>query len=132
MKNQARMETLPPVSQRLALLLAGADRAETAARLEDLRFSRREVEAALRLMDAFLLDEPTSVQLARAGLEVLEGVCQMRSALGQQERADGLAGRIRSLRESGAPLSLKALAISGDDLLPLFRTAGSPIRPASL
>lgn len=127
LKNQARMETLPPVSQRLALLLAGADRAETAARLEDLRFSRREVEAALRLIDAFLQDEPTSVQLARAGLEVLEGVCQMRSALGQQERADGLAGRIRSLRESGAPLSLKALAISGDDLLPLFRTAGVPL-----
>ena len=127
LKNQARMETLPPVSQRLALLLAGADRAETAARLEDLRFSRREVEAALRLMDAFLLDEPTKVQLARAGLEVLEGVCQMRSALGQQERANGLAGRIRSLRESGAPLSLKALAVSGDDLLPLFRTAGVPL-----
>ena len=120
LKNQARMETLPPVSQRLALLLAGADRAESAARLEDLRFSRREVEAALRLMDAFLLDEPTKVQLARAGLEVLEGVCQMRSALGQQERADGLAGRIRSL-------SLKALAVSGDDLLPLFRTAGVPL-----
>ena len=32
-----------------------------------------------------------------------------------------------SLRESGAPLSLKALTISGDDLLPLFRTAGVPL-----
>ena len=127
LKNQARMETLPPVSQRLALLLAGAAPSQAAAPLEAMRFSRREVEAALRLMDAFLLDEPTSVQLARAGLEVLEGVCQMRSALGQREQADGLAGRIRSLRESGAPLSLKALAVSGDDLLPLFRTAGVPL-----
>ena len=127
LSRQTAVKGLPPVSQRLALLLAGAAPSQAAAPLEAMRFSRRETDAVLRLMACYALETPTPVQTARAGLEVLEGVCQMRSALGQREQADGLAGRIRSLRESGAPLSLKALAISGDDLLPLFRTAGVPL-----
>lgn len=127
LSRQTAVKGLPPVSQRLALLLAGAAPSQAAAPLEAMRFSRRETDAVLRLMACYALETPTPVQTARAGLEVLEGVCQMRSALGQREQADGLAGRIRSLRESGAPLSLKALAVSGDDLLPLFRTAGVPL-----
>lgn len=127
LKKQTRLDTLPPVSQRLALLLAGAVPAEAAGPLEALRFSRRETDAALRLMECYSLKTPSPVQAARAGLDVLEGVCQMLTALGQTERAARLSGQIHALQESGAPLSLRELAVCGDDLLPLFRAAGAPL-----
>ena len=127
LKRQARLDNLPPVSQRLALLLAGTEPAEAVGPLEALRFSRRETDAVLRLMACYALETPTPVQTARAGLEVLEGTVQILTALGQPERAAHWKEQLRLLQESGAPLSLKELAVCGDDLLPLFRASGAPM-----
>lgn len=127
LSRQTAVKGLPPVSQRLALLLAGAAPSQAAAPLEALRFSRRETDAVLRLMACYALETPTPVQTARAGLEVLEGTVQILTALGQPERAAHWREQLHLLQESGAPLSLKALAVSGDDLLPLFRASGVPL-----
>ena len=127
LSRQTAVKGLPPVSQRLALLLAGAAPSQAAAPLEALRFSRRETDAVLRLMACYALETPTPVQTARAGLEVLEGTVQMLTALGQPERAAHWKEQLRLLQESGAPLSLKELAVCGDDLLPLFRASGEPM-----
>ncbi len=124
---QTAVKGLPPVSQRLALLLAGAAPSQAAAPLEALRFSRWETDAVLRLMACYALETPTPVQTARAGLEVLEGTVQILTALGQPERAAHWKEQLRLLQESGAPLSLKELAVCGDDLLPLFRASGAPM-----
>ena len=127
LSRQTAVKGLPPVSQRLALLLAGAAPSQAAAPLEALRFSRRETDAVLRLMACYALETPTPVQTARAGLEVLEGTVQILTALGQPERAAHWKEQLRLLQESGAPLSLKELAVCGDDLLPLFRASGAPM-----
>ena len=92
-----------------------------------MRFSRRETEAVPRLMACYAVETPTPVQTARAGLEVLEGTVQILTALGQPERAAHWKEQLRLLQESGAPLSLKELAVCGDDLLPLFRASGAPM-----
>ena len=78
----------------------------------------------------YALETPTPVQTARAGLEVLEGTVQILTALGQPERAAHCGGNSSHLsagQKAARPCPLKALAISGDDLLPLFRTAGVPL-----
>ena len=123
------VEGLSPVSLRLALLLAGTPGKDAAAVMDRLRFSRREVDETVRLLDAYsqaLAGTTGPVWAARTGLVRLRGVSALLRALCHFETAGVLDALACRMLERRLPLTLRELAVHGGDLAPLIREKNAP------
>ena len=129
-------EGMPAVSGKLALLFFRETPDALTEQMHLLRYSIRETEAAANaltatrriitgdchLMDAIRLGLP-AMRHAHACLLALQGINTVYGCA--LERAQAL---LTDLRREGLPLTLRALAIHGDDLLPLCRAVDAPVR----
>ena len=113
--------TLP---ERMALLWDDADAAHDA--MLGMRFSvrdarqTREIVTAMQQMDASHLFE-----LARLGRDALTSAEKALTALGDEQAVLRARGVLSFLADK--PMSLKELAVTGDDLKPLFAAAARPM-----
>ena len=80
----------------------------------------RDIVTAMRLMDASRLFD-----LARLGREALAGAEKALAALGDEAALRNARDVLALLRDK--PMSLKELAVGGDDLKPLFAAASRPM-----
>lgn len=118
-----------PLSLRMALLMRGQSPARAEAVMRRLRFSQRDTVLTVRCLTAqqeIAGGMLAAFAAAQLGADALEAARIAFAALGDAaalERAEALD---RSL--AGAPLSLKELAVSGEDLKPLFLQRGIPMR----
>ncbi len=118
-----------PLPLRMALLLRGQSPERAGDVMRRLRFSQRDTALTMRCLTAqqgIASGTLAAFDAAQLGTDALEAVRAAFCALGDTaalERAEALG---RSL--AGAPLSLRELAISGEDLKPLFAQRGVPMR----
>jgi tRNA nucleotidyltransferase (CCA-adding enzyme) len=129
---------MPAVSGKLALLLRAAPPAELGAWMRRMTFSQRETAAAITALTA--LSALYSGNLARMDAVRL-GVLPVHNAanalLALQSAGEPCVSALSraqellaDLQKAGIPLSLKALAINGDDLLALCALLKAP--PAAI
>ena len=126
---------VPPIAGKLALLFSHETPAALAQRMQALHFSLRDTAfasdalaatlgvlgGALPRMEAVRLGLPCLLHARAALAALLAAGDPLRDALA---RADALVAAL----QSGIPLTLGALAIRGDDLLPLCRQRGLAAR----
>ncbi len=127
-------EGVPAVSGKLALLFFREEPAALGALMRRLRFSNADAQAAetalaaargilagsFTLMDAVRLGPP-AVANAEAALQALQTVGEPCGAALQSARS-----LLAALQSGRTPLTLRELAVHGDDLLPLCRKLGAP------
>ena len=127
-------EGMPPAAGKLALLFYACTPAALAACMQRLRFSVRETGAAQVALAAqarvLAGDCPlmAAVRLGMVPMAQAEAALQALVAAGLPLQ-DALAlaqQRLSQLRTLPIPLSLRALAIHGDDVLPLCQAQGVP------
>lgn len=119
--------SVPTLSARMALLLRSANARAAGDCLRRLRFSQSDAEAAQRCIAALqgmgsapLFD---LVQLGRQALDT--ALCALR-ALGDEAGVQSAQAVLQRL--SGKPMSLRELAVGGNDLIPLFSRSHRPFR----
>lgn len=118
--------TRPDLASRLALLLRAAAPERVEAALLGMRFSARDAASAARYLTALHLPEGELFAWARLGGDALDFARRAFAALGDEggkARAERVA---RAL--AGKPLSLRELAVNGEDLKPVFAERGIPMR----
>lgn len=127
MQPDVRMYPAPEVlPARLALLLRAAKPEEARNTLLTLRFSVHDADCAARYLAALQLPDESPFAWAKLGPDALAFACDAFSALGD---APGQARAARAAQAlAGKPLSLRDLALNGDDLKPLFAQNHIPPR----
>lgn len=116
----------PALPARLALLLRAARPEEARSTLLTLRFSVHDADCAARYLAALQLPDESPFAWAKLGPDALAFACDAFSALGD---APGQARAARAAQAlAGKPLSLRDLALNGDDLKPLFAQNHIPPR----
>lgn len=111
---------------RMALLLRRSDPAAAQETMLSLRFSQRDAaQTAACICAMHQLNAPPRV-LAGLGMEALQAALAVFRALNDFEKQAAAMRAIDSL--SGKPLSLRELAVTGNDLKPLFEQTGRPMR----
>ena len=109
------------LAARLALLLHRADLAAAAQLLKRMRLPSAAAAAVTDCLKAMRTSD--LLTLAKLGMEAITRAQAVFAALGD---ANALQGVLTALE--GKPLSLKALAVSGSDLKPLFEQQNRPLR----
>lgn len=118
-----------PLALRMALLLRGQSPCKVEAVMRRLRFSQKDTALAARYLKAqqdIACGAPDAFAAAQLGADALDAARAAFAALGDTAALHRAQALKRSL--AGAPLSLKELAISGEDLKPLFAQRGIPMR----
>ena len=116
------------LSVRLALLCRNAPAEHAEAMMKHLHFPAKVVAKALVCLQA-MQPEISLLACAKLGMEALESARDILCAL---EDETALARMDQTLKRlQGKPLSLKALAVNGADLKPLFEKQGRPLREMS-
>ena len=115
--------TLP---QRMALLLRGASPDQARECMLHMRFSVKDAACTARCIQAMQSLDASPAAHARLGLDALETAHAAFAALGDAQNA-ALAAQAMAALE-GKPLSLRELAVNGEDLKPLFQREGIPLR----
>jgi hypothetical protein len=120
---------MPPAAGKLALLFHREQPAALGAGRDAVRFSVRETGAgvdALRALGAYREDALPLMDAVRMGVSTVENAVEALRALqlagtpceSALARAEG---QLAVLQSRGLPLSLRELAVNGNDLLPLCR-----------
>ncbi|MBP3645764.1 MAG: CCA tRNA nucleotidyltransferase [Clostridia bacterium] len=111
---------------RMALLMRSCDPDDARKMMLDMRFSQRDAAKTAACIGAMQqLSAPPRV-LAGLGMEALQGALGVFRALNDHAMQCAVMRAISSLE--GKPLSLRELAITGNDLKPLFEQTGRPLR----
>lgn len=128
-------EGLPPAAGKLALLYRHATPEALMERMLTLRFATRDAQAAqAALQAARALEEGflSRMEAVRLGVPAVAHAAAALQALALAgEPCDAAAARAQAAfaaLQSGVPLSLRELAVHGDELLPLCREHGLPAR----
>lgn len=129
----AAPEGLPPAAGKLALLFWRVAPEALLARMLTLRFATREAEAAQAALRALRLAAEGSLSRmegARLGLPAVAHAAAALTALTTVGQPLGDAAQqahtVLAELQSGLPLSLRELAVHGNDLLPLCRARRLP------
>ncbi len=125
---------MPPAAGKLVLLFHREQPAALGARMDALRFSVRETRTAvnaLTALAAFRGGAPSLMDAVRLGVSPVENAVEalraLRLAGAPCENALARAQeQLAVLQGGGLPLSLRELAVNGNDLLPLCRRYGVP------
>lgn len=117
------VHTLPA---RMALLMRKADPAKVAACMQRMRFSAKETEQAKTCVTALRNMDAPLFELVKLGRDALETALCIFRALGDENGMQTAQAILNKLE--GKPLSLKELAVSGNDLKPLFLSQNRPMR----
>lgn len=112
------------LSERMALLFHQLSPDALRALLLRLRFPVREADQAALCLRAFQQPGAPVRDLACIGPEALACAVRMRSTLGR----DAAAAQSALERIAAKPLSVRELAIGGNDLKPLFAAQNRPLR----
>lgn len=113
-----------PLAARLALLLRKASAEEVSAALLRMRFAKSVASDAARYAAA--LQKPDLATSARLGLDALRFALDAHAALGEEAAARDTAALLHALE--GKPLSLRGLAVGGEDLKSAFLERGLPLK----
>ena len=126
---------MPPVAGKLALLFIREQPQALAQRMQALRFSVRETEAAstaLTATHALWVGKLSLVDALRLGRPAITHAVDAFAALTQAgepyQAQSAQAQELLAAMQSGIPMSLRALAVSGDDLLPLCQSLALPAK----
>ena len=128
-------EGMPPLAGKLSLLFWQATPEALAACTERLRLNQRETAAAqgaLSAIQRIMQGQFTLMDAVRSGTPAARQAIAAFRALAASGVACGswlaLAESLGAQLSSGIPLTLKDLAIHGDDLLPLCQRMGLPAK----
>lgn len=116
----------PDLASRLALLFRAAAPERLEQTLLGMRFSARDAAIAARYVAALHLPDGQPFAWARLGEDALDFAIAAFAALGDEAGSARAARAARAL--AGKPLSLRELALNGEDLKPLFAQRGIPLR----
>lgn len=117
-------EGAPPLPLRTALLFNRAEAETVEAWMADYRFSQRDGAETLRLLQTVQAARQgglNAVAAVKAGQAALRGAEAILAALGENEPASRLRALCTRLYQLNAPWDLRALAVHGNDLLPLLK-----------
>lgn len=117
---------VPTLSARTALLLHHADESAAADFLKRMRFSVREQQETLRCLRAMQQAQGDRFALVKLGMDALLAAREAFRALGDTAALTQMEQLLHSLE--GKPMSLRELAINGDDLKPIFLAQNRPLR----
>ena len=128
-------EGVPPVMGRLSLLFWREVPQALADRVQALRFSLKDVAFAgdaQRALQGVIEGSLTRMAAVRLGLPALRHAAAALDALARTgeplDRAASHAHDMVDMLQSGIPLTLRSLAVTGHDLLPLCRANALPPR----
>jgi hypothetical protein len=128
-------EGVPSVAGKMALLFRHETPEAVSERMLALRFSQREAAMtgdALRAMQGAVSEALTRMAAARLGVPGVSHAAAALRALAQAgeptANAAAFAEAMLGALQSGIPLTLRALAINGDTLLPLCKARGLPAK----
>ncbi|MBE5802427.1 MAG: hypothetical protein E7319_09105 [Clostridiales bacterium] len=127
----AAEEAIAPLPLRMAVLCANHAPQQVEERMLTLHFSNRDAAqtaAVIRLMSALKAQTATIEETALAGLPVLDAAIRGLNALRLPDAAAYGTALCQRLTQPGIPLSLRQLAVNGNDLMPLVHAAGQPAR----
>ena len=117
---------VPTLPARMALLMRGADPAAVAECMQRMHFSAKETEQAKTYVTALQHMDAPLFELVKLGCDALETALRIFRALGDESGVQAAQTVLKKLE--GKPLSLKELAVSGNDLKPLFAAQNRPMR----
>jgi len=118
------VSTLPA---RMALLMRHADPAKVGESMHRMRFSVKETAMAQGYVTAMQTAASAPLfQLVKLGRDALETALAAFRALGDESGVQAAQAVLQKLH--GKPLSLKELAVSGNDLKPVFVQTNRPMR----
>ncbi len=118
---------VPTLSARMALLMHRAEPAKVAECMQRMRFSAKETAMAQGYVSAMqTISSAPLFELVKLGRDALETALLAFRALGDKTGEHAAQSVLHRL--NGKPLSLKELAVSGDDLKPVFQQCNRPMR----
>ncbi len=118
------VHTLPA---RMALLMRKADPAKVTESMQRMRFSAKETAAAQSYVTAMqTVSSAPLFALVKLGRDALETAPAAFRALGDEAGIQAAQNVLHRL--TGKPMTLKELAVSGNDLKPLFAAQNRPMR----
>ena len=117
----------PALSARMALLMRRADPARVGECMQRMRFSARETAASQRCVTAVQTVACAPLfSLVGLGRDALETALCIFRALGDEAGVRAAQHVLDRLR--GKPMTLRELALSGNDLKPVFEKQNRPLR----
>ena len=118
---------VPTLPARMALLMRGADPVKVGESMQHMRFSVKETVMTQAYVTAMqTVASAPLFQLVKLGRDALETALAAFRALGDESGEQAARAVLQKLE--GKPLSLKELAVSGNDLKPVFLQANRPMR----
>ena len=118
---------VPALPARMALLMRKADPSQVEAAMQRMRFSAKETAQTVLYLNALRTVCTADVfSLAQLGADALQTAASCFEALGDSNGQFAAESALEKL--AGKPLSLKELAVTGSDLLPLFAQKNRPMR----
>ncbi|MBR5545675.1 MAG: hypothetical protein IKU70_01680 [Clostridia bacterium] len=121
-----RSFAVPSLPARMALLMRRADPIKVVESMQRMRFSAKETEQAKTYVTALQNMGAPLFELVKPGIDALETALRIFRALGDESGVQAAQTVLKKLE--GKPLSLKELAVSGNDLKPLFAARNRPMR----
>lgn len=117
----------PTLAARMALLLRRSDPAQAAACMQRMRFSAKETAMAQSYVTAMqILSSSPLFELAKLGADALLTALSAFEALPDEEGVRSAQSVLQKLDDK--PMTLKELAVSGNDLKPVFAQHNRPMR----
>lgn len=118
---------VPTLPARMALLMRKADPAKVAESMQRMRFSVRETAMAQSYVTAMQTAASAPLfTLAKLGRDALETALSAFHALSDEAGVQAAQSVLQRLH--GKPMTLKELAVSGNDLKPVFLKQNRPMR----
>lgn len=117
---------VPTLSARMALLLRWADPVKAGECLQRMRFSVKETHFAQSVITAMQSMDAPLFALVKLGREALETALQAFMALNDTVGMQAAQTVLHKLE--GKPMTLRELAVTGDDLKPIFQHNSRPMR----
>lgn len=118
---------VPTLPARMALLMRRADPAKVGESMQRMRFSVKETVMTQAYVTAMqTVASAPLFQLVKLGRDALETALAAFRALGDESGEQAARAVLQKLE--GKPLSLKELAVSGNDLKPVFLQTNRPMR----
>lgn len=122
-----RSFAVPALPARMALLMRRADPAKVSECMQRMRFSAKETAMAQSYVTAIqTVSSAPLFQLVKLGRDALETALEAFRALGDETGIQAAQNVLQKL--AGKPMSLKELAVSGNDLKPIFVQRNRPMR----
>ena len=119
--------SVPTLPARMALLMRKADPARVGDCMQRMRFSAKETAMAQSYVTAMqTISSAPLFQLVKLGQDALETALEAFRALGDESGIQAAQSVLQKL--TGKPMSLKKLAVSGNDLKPVFEQQNRPMR----